>query len=161
MKLSSAFIAVSCALVASTAFCGEPRGIQTSSFPVSYSFYAPCLGDVLTVTGTIYVRSHVFETNSGVLHIVNNWYYDQFASSASGREWFNIGNSPYQANIRLEDGLVENAAVKGHFKPLTDDTPGLFMTGQFKMTVNANGEVVVQFETGWDFPNDKCVGPKN
>ena len=139
MKLSSAFIAVSCALVASTAFCGEPRGIQESSFPVTYSFYAPCLGEVLNVTGTIYVRSHVFETKSGVLHIVDNWYYDQFASSASGREWVNIGNAPDQANVRLEKGLVRNVVVNGHFKPLTDDTPGLFMTSHFKMTMNANG----------------------
>lgn len=163
MKLGSAFVAVSCIVVASTAFSGEPRGIQTSSFPIDSSFYVPCLGEVVNFEGTIHVRSHAFETTSGVVHIVDNWTYEYLGSDQRGREWFAIGGSPYQANIRLEKGLVEHYRARSHWKPITEETPSFFVdTGGFRMTVNANGELVVFFEGTDDMTEAaKCVGPNN
>lgn len=134
--------------------------MQTYSFPVAFDFYAPCIGGIVSVNGVIHARGHTFETNSGVVHIVDHWAYDYLASDASGREWYEIGQVTIVNNIRLEKGMVSQGSPLGHFKPLTDDTPQFFVRFRTKMTVNANGELVVfvDFETD---PNVyvKCVGP--
>ena len=163
MRPTSALVAASFALWVGVAPCGEPVGIQTYSFPIDIgSYYFSCLGDVVSISGTIHVRFHQLETKSGVVHILDNWRYEYVATGQSGREWFSIGGyKPGQSNIVMEKGRVEQWRFSLPFRPLTEDTPGFILHNHQRVTVNANGEITASVDPH-NVIDDivKCVGPK-
>lgn len=124
---------------------GEPRGVQTSVISETSDVYIPCLGEVLTVNGIIEVRGHVFETTNGAVHVLDNWTISQFIKGlSSGREWLGKGVSPFQSNIKVDGSGVTQWISRIRWEPIAKGDPAVAYQNQFKVTVNANGELVVE-----------------
>jgi len=143
------------------AFAKGPIG--TVIVPFEYEnppFYVPCLGEYVKGYGIGEARFHLFETPSGTVHILDNWntWTVYNTGMTSGTIWVGYGVGPYQSNIRLEKGEVLQWVSKGRFVPIDGHGPEWFGGGSFKLTINANGEVVVLNAT--PEPGEfKCVGP--
>ena len=115
----------------------------------------------MSIDGTIYVRTHAFETNSGVIHLVEQFTATYFVSDTSGREWYYVGVDPFLRNARVDGGEVFKVVDVGRFVPVTEDTPQIMYQSKTNMTVNANGELVVDthdfdFETSF-----RCLWKNN
>ena len=142
------------------AFAKGPVGTQIISFEYENPvFYVACLGEELRGYGFVEARFHQFETPSGTVHILDNWntwtIYE--IGLTSGTIWVGHGVGPSQSNIRLEKGQVTQFVSKGRFVPIDGHGPEWFGGGSFKLTINANGEVVV-LNTTPDPGEFKCVG---
>ena len=68
--------------------------------------------------------------------------------------------SPLQMNTRVEKGQVEQWVSNIKFIPLDEKAPAYFYQDDFKITVNANGELVVLHEEDLVGANFRCLGPK-
>jgi len=137
------------------------NGIQTGEFDVFQpDFYIACLGESVQFEGKTFARYHEFETPSGNYHLVDNWRYAwEFTGLLSGRTWFARGVSPFTLNIG--PGATQQWAEVIVAKPVTGDGPKFILQVNFKATVNANGELVVFFNTLNDVdPEDfyQCIG---
>lgn len=148
-------------LAAGGAFAKGPIGTQI--IYIEYQnppFYVPCLGEEVLGYGFIEARFHQFETPSGTVHILdhaNTWTIYN-TGLTSGKIWVGYAQGPFESNIRLEKGEVAQYVGKARFVPIDGHGPEWFGGGSFKLTINANGEVVVQNTTP-DPGEFKCVGP--
>jgi len=107
------------------------------------AFYIACLGETVKYEYRIYGSFHIFETPSGNFHLLDNWKFTvMMTGNDSGRTWYGGGPSPYQQNIGPGETLQYTANYKA--KPLTGDGPTLKFRETFKLTVNAEGELVVE-----------------
>ena len=105
-------------------------------------------------------KYHEFDTPSGKHHLVDNWQFTWVISGqTTGRIWFARGASPYVLNIGPGQTVQYGESFVG--KPISGDGPKLRFHYRFKVTVNANGELVV-LNDGLDgvLPQDryKCFG---
>ena len=60
--------------------------------------------------------------------------------------WVGDAVSPFQMNTRVEKGQVVQWVSNIRFVPLDEHAPAFFYMDDFKITVNANGELVVLHE---------------
>ena len=144
-------------LMAMPAFAGDSRGIEFTEEESVWETYVPCLAEYIDEFAVIRVSYHEFQTPSGTFHIVGNWQVTSlWLGQNSGDEWVGHGNSPYQLNGKLEKGVVEQFVSNYHMKPLSADAPPIKVQFRFKVTVNANGELVIdRFDESY-----RCLGPK-
>ena len=130
------------ALFMSSAFAGN--GIQFSEFDFyDGRFYVACLGEEVDVHQYVTSAYHEFDTPSGTYHLIDNWRITlMWTGVTTGRTWVGRNVSPYQLNIG--PGMTEQFIYKGVQKPLGGDGPMFFYGTEFKVTVTANGEQVVE-----------------
>jgi hypothetical protein len=125
--------------------------------------YVACLGESVAIDISIIESYHEFATPSGKYHLVDHWQYTwEFRSLTSDRTWFAQGTSPFSQNIGPGQTLQfgENFVAK----PVTGDGPKFRLHYRVKVTVNANGELVV-FMDETDFLGEdnhlefiQCIG---
>ena len=74
--------------------------------------------------------------------------------------WVGYAVSPLQMNTRVEKGQVMQWVTSMRFIRLGEKAPAYFYQNDFRVTVNANGELVVIH--GEDSPDVayRCLGPK-
>ena len=133
--------------VAGGATASEPRGIQTAQQSFSFSVAVPCLSEVLEQNVLVDVRYHVFETGAGSIHVIDNWRLYYFVVGlSSGRTWLGEGVSPYQLNTKVEKGVVEQWISRIRLTPQDEGSPTILYSNQFRVTLNANGDLVVVHE---------------
>jgi len=161
-KIAVALSAAAMFLV-STVALGGGKGAQRIEDSFDWpenGFYIECLNDFLT--GTVYytLLSHEVETPSGKVHIISSFFgTGHIYSLTTGETWtqkFSIAQV-----IKVGPGEVINVQDREKYMP--DDPHGtvFFMEYVYKITVNANGELVVYRETPiTDFPSDisRCAG---
>ena len=156
----SAIVALT--LVASGAFAKDPVGNEVLPFEFDNPpVYNDCVGEIVNGHVVGETRYHEFTTPSGTFHIVDQWRFKVFQTGTiSGRVWVGYAVSPFQMNTRVEKGQVEQWVSNIKFIPLGEQAPAYFYHDDFKITVNANGELVVLHEEDLVGANFRCLGPK-
>jgi len=131
-------------LAAGISSAGEPRGVQVFPFEnVLPDLYIDCLGEDIERTVSGEMRFHVFETAKGSVHVIDNWMFTVYAVGATtGRIWVGHAKSPYQSNGKLYERGVEQFISRIRFQPLDEGSPMWMWENQFKMTINASGDLV-------------------
>jgi hypothetical protein len=159
----SLFAVAALTLVASGAFAKGPIGTQVLEFEFDNGpMYIDCVGEVVTRYVTVETRYHEFETPSGTFHLMDNWHFTVYhVGTITGRVWVGEGVSPYHLNTRLEKGQVEQWVSTVNFIALGERAPAYSYKDAFKVTVNANGELVVLHEEDLTGEGFRCLGPKN
>ena len=77
----------------------------------------------------------------------DNWSDPYAVGAITGRIWVGHAKSPYQSNGKLYAKGVEQYIIRIRFQPLDEDSPTWMWEDQFKITVNANGDVVAYHES--------------
>ena len=107
------------------------------------TYWVECLGEEVNVYQSIVGAYHEFETPAGTYHLVDNWRSTvMWTGMSTGRTWVGRNSSPFQENIG--PGETSQFVFKGVQKPLTGDGPKFFYGTEFKVTVTANGDMVVE-----------------
>ena len=142
--------------MALSAFAGDSNGIEFIEDAYTWEVYVPCLNETVFESGVIRIAYHEFQTPSGTVHVVGNWKVTSFWTGLnSGYEWVGQGNSPGQDNGKLDKGEVHQFVSNYQMKPLSSGAPRVKVQFRFKVTVNANGELVVdRFDESFH-----CLGP--
>ena len=161
--IGSLFAVAALTLVASGAFARDPVGNDVLPFEFDNPpVYNDCVGEMVTRHVVGETRYHAFETPSGTFHLIDNWRFKVYQTGTiSGRVWVGHAVSPFQMNARVEKGQVVQWVSNIRFIPLDDNTPAYFYMDDFKITVNANGELVVLHEEDLVGANFRCLGPKD
>lgn len=147
-------------LAAGISSAGEPRGIQVYTFENNPpELYIDCLGEKIQRTVSGEARFHSFETASGVVHVIDNWMFTVYAVGVvTGRIWVGHAKSPYQSNVKLGTSGVEQWISRIRFKPLDEGSPMWMWENQFKITVNANGDLVAYHaEDDPSYEGNRCL----
>ena len=160
-------LVVTAVLVAGVAFAKSPHGITHEEWSFDWpdeGFYFSCLNDTLNGTIDVTTRSHVFETPSGVVHVVEGFFgTGHVYSQTTGRTWTVRFAIPGTASMKVGKGQTVQWEDNENYIP---DEPGgqhFFIRATYKLTVNANGDLVVERATpdgALVFPDDytRCVG---
>jgi opacity protein-like surface antigen len=160
MKLILAVAAL--CLVASAAVANGPVATQIVEFEYDNpEVYIDCVGE--SVIGHVVgeSRAHIFVTPSGTTHILDNWKFKVYHVFSGNRVWIGSGVSPFQQNTKLEKGAVQQWVTRMKFTPVDNDGPAYFYENSFKVTINANGEVVVFNDEIPAIDGFRCLGPNN
>ncbi len=159
----SLFAVAALMLVASGAFARDPVGNEVLPFEFDNPpWYNDCVGEIVTRHVVGETRYHEFVTPSGTFHLVDNWRFKVYQTGTiSGRVWVGHAVSPFQMNTRVEKGQVVQWVSNIKFIPLDEKAPAYFYQDDFKITVNANGELVVLHEEDLVGANFRCLGPKD
>jgi len=162
-KLSSSLVAVAAlTLVAGGASAKDPVGNEVRPFEYDNSpVYIECLGEIVNSHVVGEARYHEFTTPSGTFHIVDQWKFKVYVTGTiSERAWVGSAVSPFQMTAKVEKGLVQQWVSKMRFVPVDEHAPAFVYENSFKVTVNANGDVVV-FNDEVPAPEGfRCLGPK-
>jgi hypothetical protein len=162
MKTTALLLCALAPFVAGSVVAGEPRGVQTYEFATESDAYIPCLDEVVRFNITIEVRTHVFSTKTGTVHLLDNWTYGGFATGLStGREWLNRGVSPFQSNTKVDGSGVTQSIINQRFDPVAKGDTAFYRHDTFKITVNANGELVVERLFAPGVEEFRCKQDKN
>ena len=149
---------------AGISWAGEPRGIQVYTFEnVLPDLYIDCLGEEIERTVSGETRFHMFETAKGSVHVIDNWMFTVYAvGDTTGRIWVGHGKSPYQSNGKLYERGVEQFVARIRFQPLDEDSPMWMWENQFKIAINANGDLVAYHaEDDPSYEGTRCLPNKN
>ena len=160
--LCSLFAVAPLALVASGAFAKDPVGTEVLPFEFDVeAWYTDCVGEITTGHVIGETRYHEFTTPSGTFHLIDSWRFTAYrVGTITGRVWVGHAVSPFQMNTKLEKGGVEQWVSNIKFVPVDENSPAFFYMDDFKITVNANGELVVLHEEDLVGANFRCLGPK-
>ena len=136
-------LAAACALVLSISPASSKNGIDKYEWEINFTdFYVACLGEMLSGDVSIVGKYHEFETPSGKYHLVDNWQYTWvLTGQTTGRVWFARGASPFVLNVGPGETFQYGESFVA--RPVSGDGPKLRFHYRFKVTVNANGELVV------------------
>lgn len=158
--IAAAAVAAMAAMAAGVALAGEPPAMQVyeSEFSLE-NVYVPCLGEVFTAHEHVTARSHQFRTVSGTYHLVDNIRLELTLEGPSGT-YFGVALVPLVRNSRVGQGAVEQMLTRAALKPIDHDGTVLLAQTEFKMTVNANGDLVVLRDTIGTEDWVRCVRPK-
>jgi hypothetical protein len=130
-------------IVAGGAMAGEPLGMQRFSFEETWlPEYVPCLGELVTTKVFVEVTLHEFVSPSGVYHFAGHTDEHYLATDPSGREW--VGRGGLSVEMNLKKGESYQFGRRSVLKPTTDNTPMYMFKFQSKLTLNANGKLVVE-----------------
>jgi len=113
--------------------------------PDNPGFYVACLNEYVAIKNNIYGAYHEFNTPNGKFHYFERWDYEWTLTGLSSlNTWFARGSWAEARSIGpgMTIQWVENMMAL----PVTGDGPKLRMHLRFKMTVNANGELVVSHD---------------
>ncbi len=151
------------ALVTSGALAADPRSMDVFSWTEPLDppgQYVPCLNEYIVGERVLETSCHEFETTPGTYHIVDNWriavYYEGLSS---GNHWVGHGRSPFQLNLKLDQGQVVQWVSHVQMMPLEDGGPRWVYENEFKVTVNANGDLVVEHVDVPEVEGYGCLGP--
>jgi hypothetical protein len=148
-------------LLAGSALAADPGGTITYTGTESYPpFYLDCVNEIVSATANYESRFHQFETAGGTGHVLDNWRYTTLYTSLSGRQWISHGVSPAHLNLRLDKGSAAGYTSSSRVMPVNGGpNPSFIFKTNYKVTINALGEVVVQIVP---VPGDNftCLGPK-
>jgi len=160
--IGALFAAAVMTLVASGAYAKDPVGNEVLPFEFDNPpVYIECVGEIVNGHVVGETRYHEFTTPSGTFHIVDQWRFKVYQTGTiSGRVWVGYAVSPFQMNTKLEKGQVQQWVTSIRFVPLDEHAPAYFYKNSFKITVNANGDVVVFNDQIPASEGYKCVGPK-
>ena len=151
IKKIGAACAMGAAVIVVATMAWANNGVQRYEFDDALEApgdYVPCLGENITFTVHVTGTYREFVTESGTYHLLDNWKMaHEFTGVLTGRTWVGKGVSPFSANIG--PGQAAQWVAKITAKPLTGDGPMFKFENKFKVTVNANGDLVVDrpFET--------------
>ena len=122
------------------------NGLQTVTLDLSHpGFYTACLGELLEIKTHAVISYHEFNTPKGKYH-----YFEKFDATAeitgltSQDTWF--ARMSYASPIKVGPGQTAQWTENWIALPVTRDGPRLRMHLRFKMTVNANGDLVVDHD---------------
>ena len=157
-KLLVILTAVSATLFLPSAIANN--GIQFSDDTIEGSVYVDCLGAMLDFELQLRVAYHEFETPSGTYHLVGNWHYTSlWTNPLTGDTWVGRGNSPSQESTNIGPGETFQFTTNEMVKPLAGDGPKWKYQLSLKITVNANGDLVVYRENLHDdYLDARCLG---
>lgn len=156
-------------LIAAAILCGMAlhsgasanNGTDTYETSLNFpGFYVACLGEMVSGDVNIDGLYHEFDTPSGNHHLIDHWKYTvELTGLTTGRKWFGRGVSPFVANI----GPGETSFFQDiwQVRPIFGDGPKIKVHIGFKVTVNANGELVVLKDDGGSVPQEdwyQCFG---
>ena len=160
--ISSLFAVATLTLVAGAAVAKDPVGNEVLPFEFDVeSFYIDCIGEITNGHAVGEARYHEFETPSGTFHIVDQWRFKVYQTGTiSGQVWVGSGVSPFEMNTKLEKGEVQQWVSNIKFYAPGEKAPAYFYEDDFKITVTANGELVVLHEEDLVGANFRCLGPK-
>ena len=160
--IGSLFTIAALTLVASGAFAKDPVGNEVLPFEFDNPpVYIDCVGEIVNGHVVGETRYHEFTTPAGTFHVVDQWRFKVYQTGTiSGRVWVGYAVSPFQMNTKLEKGQVQQWVSNIKFIPLDEKAPAYFYNDDFKITVNANGELVVLHEEDVLNVNYRCLGPK-
>jgi hypothetical protein len=100
-----------------------------------------------------------FETPAGTFHILDKWQFKAYqVGTVTGRIWVAQGVSPFQLNTKLEQGVVQQWVSIAKAVPLDEHAPASFYKDDFKITVNANDELMVLHEEDLTGEGFRCLG---
>ena len=159
IKKIGAACAMGAAVIVAATMAWANNGVQRYEFDgTNPGFYVPCLGENISYTFHITGTYREFVTRSGTYHLLDNWKIShEITGVLTGRTWIGKGVSPFSANVGPAQAAQWVARITA--KPLTGDGPMFKFENEFKVTVNANGDLVV------DRPNDpgfgesyRCIG---
>jgi hypothetical protein len=145
--------------------------------------YVECLGQEVDIHQYVTGTFHEFETPSGNYHLLDNWRINltwtgfvpgtaeleedddgnlipiEGSGVPTGDTWVGRNVSPFQLNVG--PGMTNQFVYKGVQKPLTGDGPKFFYGTEMKVTVNANGDLVVDRQPEEPFSDRvRCLGKK-
>ena len=107
------------------------------------TYYVECLGEEVNVYQSVIGSFHEFETPAGTYHLLDSWRSTvMWTGMVTGRTWVGRNANPYQQNIG--PGETFQFIFKGVQNPLTGDGPSFFYGTEVKVTVTANGDMVVE-----------------
>ena len=146
-------------LAASTAW--SSNGVQRYEFDEALEapgVYVPCLGENITYTVHVTGTYREFVTESGTYHLLDNWKMThEYTGVLTGRTWIGKGVSPFSANVG--PGQAVQWVSRVTMKPLTGDGPMFKFENEFKITVNANGDLVLDRPAGPGLEESyRCIG---
>lgn len=132
-------------------------------------FYFTCLDDTPYGTVTCTLLSHEVSTPSGVVHKIESFYGTGIIYSPETlRTWTQRFAIPSVETMKVHQG--ETSMLHSHevYIPDQPGDPLFFIEMSYQLTVNANGDLVVNLNNipddgdGTVFPDDyaRCVGKK-
>ena len=153
-------LAASVSVTLFTSAAAANNGIQKYPLNIQGQHYVECLGEDVAFDINVIGSYHEFETKSGKYHLVDHWQYTwELTGDQTERTWFAHGASPFSLNV----GPGETFQWGENFvaRPVTGDGPKLRLHFRFKVTVNANGELVVLIDDvdgGEHLDFIQCIG---
>jgi hypothetical protein len=144
MKRCSLAVGVAAALVALAAATAQAAdGVTVSRFPVSFSFFDPCTDENVDVSGTALTVIDTTPDNHGLTgHSVDIAL--KGIGQTSGAQYVSVGTNTITESTSDNGARVETVTAQSRLV-----TPGprndLLFAIVFHETINANGDLVVQF----------------
>ena len=119
------------------------NGMEFVEFPFFETLYIDCLGEEVSMVETVGLWSHEFTSPSGNYHsVVNLDISGDLTGLTSGYTWqFHKVRGSIKTNIG--QGESSQFVVQGVVKPTSPGAPKLSWHVDFKLTVTANGDLVV------------------
>jgi hypothetical protein len=161
IKKIGAACAMGAAVIAAATMAWANNGVQRFEFDDGLGppgTYVACLGEHITFTVHVTGTGREFVTDSGTYHLLDNWKFShQFTGVLTGRTWVGKGVSPFSANVGPGQAVQWVSRITA--KPLTGDGPMFKFENEFKVTVNANGDLVVDRPAEPKFGDSvRCIG---
>jgi len=157
-------------LAAGGALAAEPQGMERGEYVGYYvldptqcgddelcvePLYVPCLSAALVGTERVsYWAQEFYSPVTGAYHVIFHRKSEMVLDDGAGNTWLGRGEAFYEGDVWSGDS--GQFVGRFTFKPVVGDGPMWKMSANFKITVNAKGEVVVDrglFET-------RCLPPK-
>ena len=152
-------VALSSMCVRGAAVAGDPPAMQVHEFEFSAdNVYVPCLGEMFSAHEHVTVRSHQFRTVSGTYHLVNNMQLELTLEGPSGT-YFGIASVPLIRNDAVGQASVEQMLVRAALKPIGHKGTVLLAQNEFKLTIDANGRLVVLRDSTGTEDWVRCIRP--
>jgi len=134
------------------------NGITKYEDVITFEDYSTCLGENISGLASVTGIVHNFDTPSGTFHYTEDWYFTiVITGGSSANTWLARGASPYvenagqgSANLQFTENWV---AI-----PLSGDGPKLRVNYIFKLTVDANGKLVVFIDQSEGVDPIVCIG---
>jgi hypothetical protein len=157
----SLFAVAALTVMAGSAFADAPNGFVSSEFNLPIAppgVFVDCLGEYVYGDRLVEARTRVLTTSTGTVHVVDKWKMTHYLTSTSGKVWVGQGVSPFVSSVRLAAGETTRWVLQVHEVPMDEGVPTLVYQNDYRLVLNAKGEVVVfEDEEPMSF---RCLGPK-
>jgi hypothetical protein len=153
MKATFSIIAI-VLLAAGVALAGEPNGVQRGEYAADLvgneALYVDCLGASASLEGVEYVHywAKDYALPNGAFHFLFHRQSEVEVHDQAGNTWIGHGEANIEGNALIGEPMQYVARYT--FKPVGFDGPIWKLGANVKVTVNANGVVVVDRATDFD-----------